>query len=204
VRRALADGAFPVLVGGNHLSLAPAFGALLAHDASLQIISLDAHHDLGPAAPGTPRDHGNFWVTAFDEPMLDRIAWVGARRPPLQEAGTVRWVSAAEWRQQGPDAVLSRLDIRGAQVILDVDLDVLDGSSFPATVSRRAGGPDWLEVASLISTIASECTVRAVGISEYNSLLDDAQRGSLNSAGDLLLHTLNAVLPPAPAPNDEG
>jgi arginase family enzyme len=198
VQDALASDLFPSFVGGNHLAVGTAMVSLLEAIPDAVVVSLDAHFDLDPVGGATgAMDHSNFWSRLLDRPG-SRVRWIGSRGdPPATEPGVLH-VSAARLRERGIERAVEDLGVRDRPVLLDIDLDVLDPSTFPALVSRAAGGPDWLEVSGLIRHLARTARIQAIGISEYNPLLDDRFDTCLGSAADLLLHALDAVLPKSP------
>jgi len=199
VRDALREGRFPAFFGGNHLAVGTAMSSVLDVIPDAVVVSLDAHFDLGPADRSTTAmDHSNFWPWLVRRPE-DQVCWAGTRGDPPDGYDHVRHVSAARLRERGIEWAVEELDVLGRQVLLDIDLDVLDPSAFPALVSRTAGGPDWLEVSGLVRRLARVARVRAFGLSEYNALLDDGLDSCLTSASDLALQVLDAVLPEVPA-----
>lgn len=196
---AIEASVLPVFVGGNHLAVCAAWHALARLMPKVLFVTLDAHHDLGGGTPpGIPR-HSDHWLTVFGADPVERVRWAGTRGLPPEGFGDVRSICAREWRERGAAGVVERLGLAGREVVLDIDLDVLDPSVFPALVSREPGGLGWLEVAELIRAVSNTCPVRAIGMSEYNPLLDDRLDTCLDSAFRLLLEALDAALPAAPA-----
>jgi len=188
-------GVLPVLVGGNHAALAPAYAAVFDAHPGLRVVSLDAHFDreLDPDGP-RERSHANFWDWAVPRDLAAAVCWAGVRpaSPPPRES--VTYVTSLGWARLTPEEVVARLGVAGRPIVIDLDLDVIDASAFPATVSRAAGGPSWCEVACLVEVLARSCNVCAVGFSEYNPLLDDPLTTSLSATVDLVSTTCAAVL----------
>jgi len=200
--RALRAKEFPVLLGGNHLAVGAAYASLAEEIDDLYIVSLDAHYDIGDGTPAQELSHANFWSHVIPKPLLGRVRWIGPRRKPPADELHLSAVQASEWRSLGAETIVDSLGLSGKQVVLDIDLDVLDASVFPAAVSRTPAGPDVLELLALVSVIARRCQVRAVGVTEYNGLLDDALCTCEAVARAVTLHALDAILPAKPRADD--
>lgn len=173
-----------VIGGDNSLTRPALLGLSGGHLASgWGLITLDAHHDVRPAAPG-PRNGSP--VRDLIEAGLPgtRVTQVGihgqanAREHAewAAEAG-IRVYSAARVRREGIVAVMSdalaQLIAAGAErVYADLDLDVLDRAHAPACPASMPGGllpVDLLEAAAMLGR---EPRVRAVDLVEVDATAD--------------------------------
>lgn len=169
--RILADGKFPLLLGGEHSITAGAVAACRERHPDLGVLHLDAHADLRDEYHGTPHSHACAMrrVVELGCPLTS----VGIRSLSAEEAAfrrgptpvPVRTVSAAEIARVRYDA--ARLDALWGRIVaalpptvyVTVDLDVFDPSLMEAVGTPEPGGLDWWEVTGLLRRA---CAARAV------------------------------------------
>lgn len=193
--RCLAEGDFPVFVGGNHLIALPVYEAYAARSERVCIVQLDAHLDAYELSTTKEKlNHGNFLIHVPRRPGL-AVVNVGHRDHTLPEASVRRHFD----RDWGTDAIVARsieavaeelaAYVRGFdRVHIDIDLDVLDPSVLGAVGTPMPFGLSGRELLRLLGVIWSE-KVSGVTLSEYNGLLDPDGRG-----GQLVLWLLEHIL----------
>ncbi|MDQ1910995.1 agmatinase [Paenibacillus sp. GD4] len=155
VRGLLADGKFPIGLGGEHLCSWPVFQEVYAKYPDLAIIHFDAHADLRESYEGEPLSHST--------PLRKAAALMGGKN--IYQFG-IRSGSREEF-QFGrenvnfyPFEVLEPLkkvlpELAGRPVYLTIDIDVLDPSCAPGTGTAEAGGITSKELLAAIHALAA-------------------------------------------------
>ncbi|WP_374273955.1 agmatinase family protein [Brevundimonas sp.] len=185
--RAQANRDLIVLIGGNNAITRPGVHGLGLEGTAL--LTLDAHFDLRDTDQGLT--NGNP-VQALLDDGLDgrRISQIGlapfanTRRAheKAKNAGIlVR--TADECRRTGFAAVvaeeLARLSGLADRIYVDVDIDVLDRSQWPASPGARPGGCSIHDLFEATRAIGAHPKVAAVDLTEYDPSLEIGDLGSL-------------------------
>ncbi len=137
VRGLLADGKFPLGLGGEHLVSWPVIREVYAKYPDLALIHIDAHADLREQYEGEPLSHST--------PIRKAAALMGGRN--IYQFG-IRSGSREEFRfgreniNFYPFEVLEPLkkvlpELAGRPVYLTIDIDVLDPMCAPAREPRK-------------------------------------------------------------------
>lgn len=192
IRHAVAAQAhrpLTVIVGGNNAITRPGLHGLGLGRAGL--LTLDAHFDLRDTDQGLT--NGNP-VQALLDDGLDgaRISQLGlapfantrrAHEKAMAAGITVR--TAGDCRSQGLTALvaeeLERLSALVDVIYVDVDIDVIDRSQWPASPGARPGGLPAQDVFDATRMIGAHPKVRAVDLTEYDPSLDVGDLGSLTA-----------------------
>ncbi|MGH9286224.1 MAG: arginase family protein [Acidimicrobiales bacterium] len=143
------------------------------------LLTLDAHHDVRPYAPGRPGNGSP--VRALIDAGLPgtQVVQVGIHGFSNSEADRV-WCEAAGITVLGPahaEAVpelLDHLADRAAHLYVDLDVDVLDRAFAPACPGARPGGITPRQLAGAALAAGAHPAVRAVDIVEVAPELDVA------------------------------
>jgi arginase len=194
VSRALADGAFPLVLSGNCNT---AVGTLAgAGSEGLGVVWFDAHGEFN--TPDTTRSGfidgmglaiavGHCWkamaryVPGFSAVPEENVvmAWVREVDPAEQErldASGVAVVGADRIESQGLQALAAALDAlraRVGRVYVHLDLDVLDaGKVGKANEFAAEGGPDAEELEAALGMVRDRFEVTAAGIASYDPAFD--------------------------------
>ena len=161
VEDALTDGAFPLVLGGEHSITPGAIRPLVRRHPDLVLLHFDAHADLRDGYDGEPYSHAAAIRRCLDQPGHEGVSVVslGIRNisrgeVPYLEANRDRigmfWAKdRADWRMGD---VLARL--RGRPVYVTVDVDGFDGSVMPATGTPEPGGLTWDDVIRVLRAAA--------------------------------------------------
>jgi len=184
VARALRDGRFPIVVGGDDSGGFPALAGL--HDTSdgpLGIIHLDAHFDLLEESEAQGRlSQSSPMRRALELERVDprRVIQIGvrgfnfARYFDFTRQQGVSRITARQYDRLGTDAAAARaLEVAtrdGARVGLLFDIDVLDTAFAPGTGANEPGGltsRQWLDFLRLVAP-----HVHLFWIAETNPLYD--------------------------------
>jgi len=152
----LADGKFPVLIGGEHSVSIGAFRAMAHHYPNFSILQLDAHSDMREVYEGSMHNHA--CVMARAKELTDSITQVGIRSSAIEEKKNINpdrifyahhLKEDKTWMQK----VSSQL---GKHVYITIDLDVLDPAYMPSTGTPEPDGLTYREVINLLKVISME------------------------------------------------
>ena len=198
----MADGQFPLVLGGGHGILLPIVEALGGHElvpeiSDLTIVQVDAHADLRDELNGERLSHGTvirralesgvggviqIGVRAFsaEEKSVmdceDRIQTWFARELLSSSGGTTRWEEMI--------ASLSKIE---GPVWLTFDVDGLDGSLVPSTGTPVPGGLSHWGAVEIIESLFSSEKCRVVG-ADVNEIVPGTE-GTLTQFSAALIAT---------------
>ncbi len=155
VRGLLADGKFPLGLGGEHLVSWPVIQEVYAKYPDLALIHIDAHADLREQYEGEPLSHST--------PVRKAALLMGGKN--VYQFG-IRSGSREEFKfgreniNFYPFEVLEPLkkvlpELAGRPVYLTIDIDVLDPMCAPGTGTAEAGGITSKELLAAIHAMAS-------------------------------------------------
>ena len=155
---ALAAGAVPVVLGGEHTVT---FGAALAAaehlDGNLGIVQIDAHADLRDSYGGTPWSHACVMHRLLDLGLpLAQFAVRSLSEPEVrlrQERSIVHFDAEILARDGIPERPLPP-DFP-ANLYITFDIDGLDASLMPATGTPEPGGLLWWPAIQLLRRIVA-------------------------------------------------
>ncbi|MDP7063299.1 MAG: agmatinase [Planctomycetota bacterium] len=155
----LADGRFPLILGGEHsISLGPIRAAAKIHP-DLVVLHLDAHPDLRDEYDGTRFGHGCVMRRVLESGVRIHAFGLRAISPeerdfyPTQSAAS--YVAARELLPlTGPERVQRILEgLPQGPLWLSWDIDGLDPSIVPNTGTPEPGGLDWYTVSELLRVL---------------------------------------------------
>ncbi|KAB1185009.1 MULTISPECIES: formimidoylglutamase [Haloferax] len=191
-------GSFPVFLGGDNSLTVGNVRPLLALDASVGVVSFDAHLDCrvpldGPSS-GTP------YRQLFDE-GLDRLSVVGARHFETSTAyadflgdvgGTI--LTADEVSRDPLQTADFALDALATCdfVFVSLDVDVLDQTAAPGVSAPTPGGITTRELYTMLRRVASDSRVIGFEVVECAPPLDDSGR-TVDAAARAVAHFLSGV-----------
>lgn len=158
----LADGKFPLGLGGEHLVSWPVIEQVYKKYPDLALIHIDAHADLRESYEGEPLSHST--------PVRKAAGLMGGKN--IYQFG-IRSGSREEFRYGRenvnfyPFEVLEPLkkvlpELAGRPVYLTIDIDVLDPMCAPGTGTAEAGGITSKELLAAIHAMA-DSELRFVG-----------------------------------------
>ena len=162
VEKVAAQGAFPVIVGGDHAITYPAVRGLSQFEP-LNIVHFDAHMDYSHDYQGVLYTHGSPIRRCRELPFVGHISSVGirvARRQPYEDSqrdGSLI-ITTKQFRDMGPEAVAAQIP-RGENLYVTFDIDVMDPSQAPGTGTPEVGGLVYEEALSLPDGIGDETTI---------------------------------------------
>jgi agmatinase len=161
----LADGKFPVVIGGNHsVSIGP-IRACAEHFGKITVLQLDAHTDLRPEYEGSPLSHASIMARAAE---VAGIVQVGIRSMcaeelPFLQPGRVFYAHDISGRNNWYEEVGRMIS---GPVYITIDLDVFDPSVLPSTGTPEPGGLLYYEVYRFLEYIISRHRIIALDVVE--------------------------------------
>ncbi|HEV2386761.1 MAG TPA: agmatinase [Candidatus Acidoferrales bacterium] len=168
-RALLADGKWPVVLGGEHSLTSPLVAAALEKYPDLSVLQIDAHADLRAAYQGNPVSHASVMRRVVE---MCRAVQVGIRSLSAEEAEAMpRLPTRVYWAREiahqpvevwGPSVVGDLSE----HVYLTVDLDGFDPAFVPATGTPEPGGLDWRQVTGLVRAVAAKRAIVGADVVE--------------------------------------
>ena len=199
VRRILAAGALPVVIGGDHSINIPCINAFEGQEP-FHVVQIDAHLDFVDERHGVRYGHGNPMRRAAEKPYVTGLTQIGIRnvsstaRDGYEDARAMGSdiLSVRQARTLGTEALLRRVP-EGARIYLTIDIDAFDPSIAPGTGTPSHGGFLYYEVLELLDGLARRNEV--VGIDLVEVAPDYDPTGSTTTlAAQLLMNLIGRVL----------
>lgn len=199
VRRMLAAGALPVVMGGDHSINIPCIAAF-DDQPPIHVVQIDAHLDFVDERHGVRFGHGNPMRRAAERPHVTGLSQIGIRnvsstaREGYADARAMGSdiQSVRQVRRMGTDAMLSRIP-KGVRYYLTIDIDAFDPSIAPGTGTPSHGGFLYYEVLELIDGLARRGDVVGIDLVEVAPDYDRTGTTAILAA-QILLNTLGRVL----------
>ncbi len=164
----LADGKFPLVLGGEHSITLGAVQAFKEKYSDLSVLQIDAHTDLREEFEGTKYHHGSVIKRVRD--LGISVTQVGIRSISQEDAEyiekeNVKTVFFA------PDLPLDRIvSTLSDNVYITFDLDGLDPSIMPATGTPEPGGLGWYESLNLIKEVSKKKKIVGADVVELDPI----------------------------------
>ncbi|MFO1210445.1 MAG: agmatinase [Amaricoccus sp.] len=176
VRRILAAGALPVVLGGDHSVNIPcidAFADDCAANGPIHIVQLDAHLDFVDERHGVRFGHGNPMRRAAEKDYVTGLTQLGIRnvsstaKEGYADARSMGSdiLSVRQIRKLGIEAVLDRIPA-GARYYVSIDIDGFDPSIAPGTGTPSHGGFIYYEGLEILAGLAKRGTIVGVDLVE--------------------------------------
>jgi agmatinase len=178
VRKILAAGALPIILGGDHSIPIPVFRAYEGK-GPITLVQVDAHIDW--------RDHMNGMREGLSSPIrrasemghFSQIFQIGLRAAGsarLEEVeAAIKWgatlIPDVELQKTGMEAVLERIP-DNANYYLTVDADGMDPTAMPAVAGPAPGGVTYTQMRTLIDGLVSKGRVVGMDIVEITPKKD--------------------------------
>lgn len=160
VRKILAAGATPVVLGGDHSVHDPVMAAY-SDQPPLHIVHFDAHLDFVDERHGVRHGHGNPLRRSSEKPWVTGMTQLGIRNvsssnredyAAARAAGS-EILSVRDVRRLGTAGVLERIP-KGARYYVTIDIDGFDPSIAPGTGTPSHGGFLYYEVLEILQGLA--------------------------------------------------
>ncbi len=168
VGQALAAGALPFTLGGDHSITEPCVRACAAVHGLVGCIHFDTHTDTGAEVFGVAVSHGTFMKRLIDDGKIDparyaqiglRGYWPGETEFAWQRERGVTSLFMHDVRDLGIREVVKRAlaAVGAGPVYLTVDVDVLDPGFIPGTGTPEPGGMTPTDLLLAVRTVAASC-----------------------------------------------
>jgi len=198
VRAALAAGALPVLIGGDHSVNIPAIRGF-DDQGEFHIVQIDAHLDFVDERHGVRHGHGNPMRRAAEKDYVTGMTQLGIRnvsstaREGYEDARArgSDILSVRQVRRLGTEAVLARIPA-GARVYVTIDIDAFCPSIAPGTGTPSHGGFLYYEVLELMQGLARRHEVIGLDLVEVAPDYDPTGSTAILAA-QLLMNTLGFI-----------
>lgn len=199
VRKILAAGAIPVVMGGDHSINIPCVNAFDDQEP-IHIVQIDAHLDFVDERHGVRFGHGNPMRRAAEKPYVTGLSQIGIRNvsstardgyEAAREMGS-DIVSVRQFRKMGVEAMLERIPA-GKRYYVTIDIDGFDPSIAPGTGTPSHGGFLYYEGLELLDGLTRRGDV--VGVDLVEVAPDYDHSGSTSTlAAQLLLNFVGRIL----------
>ncbi|HEV2746018.1 MAG TPA: arginase family protein [Allosphingosinicella sp.] len=167
VAAALADGAVPLCLGGDHSVSFPIVAAAAAR-GPIEILHFDAHPDLYDDFAGDPLSHASPFARIMERGLARRLVQVGIRtlNRHCREQADRFGVEVIEMRAFTPE----RVPIPAGPLYISIDLDGFDPAFAPGVSHHEPGGLSVRDVLAVLDRVAAP--VVGADIVEYNPARD--------------------------------
>lgn len=170
VSQLLADGKFPVTLGGEHsIALGP-IRAAAKKFKNLSVLQIDAHTDLRDEFEGTKFHHGCVMGRVVRDLKLP-VTQVGIRSVSEEEVAFIKATKREKYIFYAPETPIAKIIKTLKQnVYLSFDLDGLDPAIMLSTGTPEPGGLGYYQVLALIKTVAKKRKIVGVDLVELSPL----------------------------------
>ena len=198
VEAALAAGALPVVIGGDHSVNIPCIEAYKGH-APFHILQIDAHLDFVDERHGVTRGHGNPMRRAAEKDWVSGLTQVGIRNVSstakegydAARAMGSDILSVRQARGLGAPGVARRIP-EGVPVYITIDIDGFCPSIAPGTGTPSHGGFLYYEVLEILQQVANRHDIVGIDLVEVAPDYDPTGSTSILAA-QILMNLLGFV-----------
>ena len=199
VRKILAAGALPVIIGGDHGVSIPALRAYGGR-GPVTLVHIDAHLDWRDSVNGVKDGYSSPIRRASEMEHIGEIFQIGMRAQGSARAEEVEAavaygahiITAYELHDAGMDNVLQRIP-DGARYYLTIDADGMDPAVMPAVYGPAPGGVTFPQARKLIHGLVKKGRVVGMDIVEITPKLDVNRITSI-TAGRLIVNLIGAAV----------
>ncbi|MEL6792412.1 MAG: agmatinase [Pseudomonadota bacterium] len=192
VRKALAAGALPVTIGGDHSVNIPCIRAF-DHQGPIHILQIDAHLDFVDERHGVRHGHGNPMRRAAEKDYVTGLTQVGIRnvsstaKEGYADARAMGSdiLSVRQARALGPQGVIDRLP-EGARLYVTIDIDAFCPSIAPGTGTPSHGGFLYYDVLEMLQAAAKRHEIVGIDLVEVAPDYDPTGSTSILAAQVLM------------------
>ena len=196
VERAIRDGGFPIVLGGDHsIAMGTLAGLTRARSYAPGLVWIDAHSDINsPETSPTGNVHGMPLWFALENGFADaaRTVQIGLRdvdaheKAILRKSG-VKAFSMSDVDRLGMTRVMEEaVAIAGAgdrQMHVSFDMDGIDPSEAPGTGTPVKGGLSYREAHLAMEMLAESGRLGSIEMVEINPILDHRNQTAALAVG---------------------
>lgn len=167
----LSDGKRPFMIGGEHLVTLGSVRAVKEKYGELYIIHFDAHADLRDDYLGQKLSHACVLRRCHELVGDGHIFQFGIRSGDREEFEFAKKHTVMnKFSLDGLAGTVEKL--RGKNVYLTVDMDVLDPSVFPGTGTPEAEGITFKELREAVTLVCSQLNIVGCDVNELSPHYD--------------------------------
>ncbi len=168
VARAVADGAVPLVLGGDHSITVPVIEALAEAHGAIDILHFDAHPDLYDDFEGNARSHASPFARIMERGLARRLVQVGIRtlNRHCREQAERFGVEIVEMCRFSPDSV----PLPAGPLYISIDMDGFDPAFAPGVSHHEPGGLSVRDVLAVLERVRAP--IVGADIVEYNPSRD--------------------------------
>ena len=145
----LNDSKIPFIMGGEHLISFPIIAAFTKHYSNLMVIQLDAHADLRDNYLGEKLSHSTVMRRVIEKIGDSNLIQLGIRSGTKEEFGFAQKIGSLYGiNNYELDEIKNK--IKGKDIYISIDLDVLDPSILPGTGTPEPGGLKFNELINIL------------------------------------------------------
>lgn len=203
VRKILAAGALPVVLGGDHSVNIPCINAFeedCARKGPIHVVQIDAHLDFVDERHGVRCGHGNPMRRAAEKDYVCGLSQLGIRnvsstaRDGYEAARAMGSdiLSVRQIRSLGVEAVLARIP-KSERYYVTIDIDGFDPSTAPGTGTPSHGGFTYYEVLEILAGLAERGTIVGVDLVEVAPDYDHTG-GTAILAAQVLMNLIGRIM----------
>ena len=178
IRKILASGALPIILGGDHAIPIPVFRAYEGR-GPITLVQVDAHVDWRDVFHGVSDGLSSVIRRASELKHVDEIYQIGLRsagsaRPEEVKAALAygaHLIPDVELQEIGMKAVLDRIP-DGGNYYLTIDADGVDPTIMPAVAGPAPGGVNYPQMRTLIQGLVKKGNVVGMDIVEITPSRD--------------------------------
>ena len=198
VRKILAAGALPLVIGGDHSINIPCINAF-SDQEPVHIVQIDAHLDFVDERHGVTAGHGNPMRRAIEKPWVSGMTQLGIRNVSSTakegyEDARARGsdiLSVRQVQKLGVNAVLERIPL-GARYYVTIDIDAFCPSIAPGTGTPSHGGFLYYDVLEILQGLAKRGQVAGIDLVEVAPAYDPTDSTQILAA-QLLLNFIGFI-----------
>ena len=199
VRKILAAGAVPVVLGGDHSVNIPCVNAF-CDEEPVHLVQIDAHLDFVDERHGVRYGHGNPMRRAAEKDHVTGLSQIGIRnvsstaRDGYEAARSMGSdiLSVRQFRKLGVDQVLERIPA-GKRYYVTIDIDGFDPSIAAGTGTPSHGGFLYYEVLELLDGLTRRGTIAGMDLVEVAPDYDQSGSTAILAA-QVLMNTIGRML----------
>lgn len=199
VRKILAAGALPVVLGGDHSINIPCIAAF-ADNGPIHLVQIDAHLDFVDERHGVRFGHGNPMRRAAEQAHVTGLSQFGIRnvsstaKEGYEAARSMGSdiLSVRQFRNLGVEAALSRVPA-GVDYYLSIDIDGFDPSIAPGTGTPSHGGFLYYEILEFLDGLSRRGRVVGIDLVEVAPDYDHTGTTAILAA-QLLMNVIGRIV----------
>jgi agmatinase len=198
VRKILAAGALPVVIGGDHSINIPCINAFSKQEP-VHVIQIDAHLDFVDSRHDVTAGHGNPMRRAIEKPWVSGMTQLGIRNVSSTakegyEDARARGsdiLSVRQMRTLGLEGVLARIPV-GVRYYVTIDIDAFCPSIAPGTGTPSHGGFLYYDVLEILQGLTQRGQIAGIDLVEVAPAYDPTDSTQILAA-QLLLNFIGFI-----------